>query len=57
MILMDERFKELDKRYGKRNLMEELNYTANYYSGGNPEYIRWLAYKAFKRIKESELNG
>lgn len=52
-------FGELCHKYAKRNLMEELGWSACYTRKGymNAEYeyyYRWLAYSAYYRIKELE---
>ena len=50
---------ELEEKYKNRNLMEELSWGAYYNHQGytyklQAEFLNWLCYTAYKRIKELE---
>ena len=55
----DDKLLELKEKYKNRNLMEELSWGAYYNHQGytyklQAEFLNWLCYTAYKRIKELE---
>lgn len=57
----DSRLLELKEIYKNRNLIEELSWGVyarhdGYTSKQNGEFLNWLCYMAYKKIKEMEEN-